>query len=327
MNLYWDTNFSGDGGGIFNPGDGAWDPLVVSAESYWNINANAGNGGSRLWTVEGNPNNAFFPVNGGTSILTVANNPQVNSITFNGTGYTVQGSILTLTGAGGNITVNAAGTIDAPIGGSVGLTKSGGATLTLGGANTYTGNTAINTGTLLLSSGGSIANSNLITVASGATFDVSAVTGYTVGVTQTLAGGGTVTGATAVAGTLAPTSPGTLTFANDLTFNSASIFSWDIAADGGAYGKVVGNQVSGSGAIFNIALTDFTDTPPRLIESGRISFQASLRDPISPLSSVAGCFQVQTLLWEAFPSTVATSSGPRFQNPLPPSPECCLLLV
>jgi autotransporter-associated beta strand protein len=56
------------------------------------------------------------------------------------------------------------------------LTKIGTGTLTLSGNNTYTGNTVISNGTLALSGSGAIASSNM-RVATGATFDVSAVTG------------------------------------------------------------------------------------------------------------------------------------------------------
>jgi autotransporter-associated beta strand protein len=60
------------------------------------------------------------------------------------------------------------------------LTKSGAGTLTLSSSNTYSGNTTISAGTLALSGSGSIAGANM-TVAKGATFDVSAITpaGYT----------------------------------------------------------------------------------------------------------------------------------------------------
>jgi autotransporter-associated beta strand protein len=77
-------------------------------------------------------------------------------------------------------------TLDGAIGGSGGLTKIGAATLTLNGAGTYTGNTTVNAGTLilnnLLNGGGSLSNA----------------------VGTTLAGNGTNNGAVFVNGTLVP---------------------------------------------------------------------------------------------------------------------------
>jgi autotransporter-associated beta strand protein len=58
-----------------------------------------------------------------------------------------------------------------------GLTKVGTGALTLSGANTYSGTTAVNSGTLALGSAGSIASSSVLKIASGATFDVKAKSG------------------------------------------------------------------------------------------------------------------------------------------------------
>jgi len=73
------------------------------------------------------------------------------------------------------------------------LTKTGSAKLTLDGTNTYTGATTITAGTLALGSSGSLA-SPLIDIASGATFDVSAVPGFTLASGQRLGGAGSILG-------------------------------------------------------------------------------------------------------------------------------------
>lgn len=95
-----------------------------------------------------------------------------------------------------------------------GFTKSGGATLTLTGANTYTGDTQISTGTLLVNnSSGSGTGSGLVNVST----------------TGTLGGSGTIAGATTVSGTLAPgNSPGTLSFGSDLGLNDTAILEIEL---------------------------------------------------------------------------------------------------
>jgi len=66
---------------------------------------------------------------------------------------------LTLDASGGSPTITVgtrAATISAVLDGTSGLTKAGGGTLTLSGANTYTGDTLINGGTLAVTNGGAI---------------------------------------------------------------------------------------------------------------------------------------------------------------------------
>jgi autotransporter-associated beta strand protein len=105
-------------------------------------------------------------------------------------------------------------------GGGGGLTKNGAGILTLGGVNTYTGATDINTGTLALGAAGSIANSVTINIDAGATLDVSSVSAWSLATSQALTGNGTVNGSATIASgaTLSPgNSVGELTFNNDLT--------------------------------------------------------------------------------------------------------------
>ena len=78
------------------------------------------------------------------------------------------------------------------IGGAVNLVVNGSINQTLGGLNTYTGSTAVsNTATLALTGLASISSSSGITIAAGATFDVSALTtALILGNSQTLTAGG-----------------------------------------------------------------------------------------------------------------------------------------
>ncbi len=87
-------------------------------------------------------------------------------------------------------------TIGVPINGAGSLDATGNGFLVLEGTNKYTGNTSINAGVLALEGHGSISNSPLISIASGAEFDVSRLSGiFTVASGQSLVAGGIGTGA------------------------------------------------------------------------------------------------------------------------------------
>jgi fibronectin-binding autotransporter adhesin len=158
-----------------------------------------------------------------------------------------------------------------------GLTKNGNGILTLSGANTYTGATLVNAGTLSLNATGSLASTQ-ITTASGATFDVSAqaytvasgVTltnngtvngGFTVASGGTVNGSGTFSGAVVVNGALNPgNSPGSQTYGAGLTLGAASTTTMEIAGLGGVAGtdfdyiNVTGGTLTLDGTL---AIVDF----------------------------------------------------------------------
>jgi autotransporter-associated beta strand protein len=96
---------------------------------------------------------------------------------------------LTISGSG---SATYGGATPGVIAGAVNLVVNGSIDQTLGGLNTYTGSTVIsNTATLALNGTGSISGSLSITIAGGATFDVSALTAaLTLGNSQTLTAGG-----------------------------------------------------------------------------------------------------------------------------------------
>jgi len=101
---------------------------------------------------------------------------------------------------------------------SGGITKAGPGTLLLSAANTFTGPTSVSAGTLALGAGGSLADSAAISVASGATFDVSALTGgLTIAADQSLGGAGSILGS------LAFGADSKLAFSSSLTVNSGTV--------------------------------------------------------------------------------------------------------
>lgn len=122
------------------------------------------------------------------------------------------------------------------------VAKTGSGKWTLSGVSTYTGDTAIQAGTLALAATGSINLSPNIIISAGATFDVTAFAGtYFTGSTQTISGGttaapGNISGAASISteSKLSPgigaTGIGTLNFANDLTLQPGCVLNFDLGA-------------------------------------------------------------------------------------------------
>ena len=143
--FYWDTS---DTTGL-QAGSGTWSVSSLN----WNPNA-SGTGTRAVWADN---SDAFFETSG-MSTITISDTVQVNSITFDGAGYTISGGPLTLTGP--NITTNQDATITSAIDGTLGLTKLGAGTLTVNADNTiYDGNTTIQNGTLATTTGNYLGSS------------------------------------------------------------------------------------------------------------------------------------------------------------------------
>jgi fibronectin-binding autotransporter adhesin len=126
------------------------------------------------------------------------------------------GSAAVTLNIGGGINNNSS-TYGGVLSGAGGLTKSGTGTLTLSNATIYSGITNVTNGLLAISGSGSIANSPVISLASGASLDVTGVTPsiFQLAAAQTLSGNGALLAAgktVEAAGTIsAGNSPGILT--------------------------------------------------------------------------------------------------------------------
>jgi autotransporter-associated beta strand protein len=187
---------------------------------------------------------------------TAATITSTNSHSIGGLAGGNSSSEIYATGTNGlTITGSAVTTFSGRIRGATKLTYAGSGTLTLNGGNTTTGAVSINSGTLALGASGSLSSSASVAVASGATFNVSAIAaGFTVGNGKTFSGSGTVVGKlTAASGaTLSPGvgGVGTLTVSNGFTLAAGATLAMDINGTASHDAVVVtGGNVSLAGTL------------------------------------------------------------------------------
>lgn len=137
------------------------------------------------------------------------------------------------------------GTISARLGGAGGLTKTTAGTVTLSGANSYSGGTNVNAGTLNANSNGALGGGNVL-ISSGATLNLGANNVINDSASVTLAGTLNVSNFTDTISSLTLSGGGNITGTGTLT---GSIF--DLQS-----GNVTANLVGGSVAIANGATLD-----------------------------------------------------------------------
>ena len=175
-------------------------------------------------------NSGTFAIFQAASILN-KNVVLTNAATLSSSGATGTSNVLNgaITLAGSNTIQVTTGSLTLPgaLSGTGGFQKNSPGQLLLLAANTYSGPTLINAGSVLLGPSGSIANSSLISVATNSLLDASLVGGLNLGSGKTLAGSGSVTGNVAAASgsQIAPgtaVAAGTLTLNNNLSLNGAT---------------------------------------------------------------------------------------------------------
>jgi autotransporter-associated beta strand protein len=233
-------------GGNINNG-GVFNNLANLTMNGGNLNASGGSDNG--W-------NAYMLNNvtvGGSSASTITSNTYVNgnnNILLSRAGTTTF-NVGSTGDATGDLRVSAKLTDGNGVVGS--LTKTGAGAMVLSAANTYTGETKVVSGTLMVDTGGSIANSSA-TVSSGATLKVNGVAGAVV-LNGILSGTGTVGALTMNAGSsLNPGDTiGKLT-ASSASFAADSTYNFGIASVTGAAGTAA-DLLSVTGALDLSAIT------------------------------------------------------------------------
>lgn len=147
----WDADTTPPASG----GSGTWD--AGSTANWYNGSTDV------VWPTSGIDNDAVFPSSAGT-VTVAAGGVTANDLTFNTSGYIIQGDPLTLNGTTATITTGTGITasIYSEITGSAHLIKSGDGTLTLipggnafnGQPNTFTGGATLEAGTLRVAAKG-----------------------------------------------------------------------------------------------------------------------------------------------------------------------------
>ncbi|WP_426664774.1 autotransporter-associated beta strand repeat-containing protein [Rhodanobacter aciditrophus] len=258
--------------------------------SAWNANGLATStqmgGGSGTWSTSSQvwtdatgtvPNGPMSPqpsfaVFGGTlgtvSVDDSAGSVSVAGLQFATNGYTLGGDTLTLAANGGVAPVIRVGdgssagmtaTIDSVIAGSAGLTKADLGTLVLAGANTYTGTTTVNGGTLSVSSDANLGAASNAIAMSGGTLENNAA--FATARSISLAGSGTlqtdanftVSGVIVGTGALTKSGGGTLILSGTNTYSGGTTIAAGILqlGNGGTAGAIAGNVANNGSLAFD----------------------------------------------------------------------------
>jgi len=246
--VFWDTSSAGssaitnNGGTVVGGGGGLLLFIDSATAAAATLTCNAGpggNGASVQFKQDTTGGAARIKLSGNGELeISEHNAPGLTTGSIEGNGEVFLGS-LTLTVGANNLSTTFSGVIqDGGINGGTGgsLTKSGTGTLTLSGANTYTGTTTVTAGTLLVSNRHN----------SGTGTSAVSVNAGTLGGVGTIAGNVTVGTGSGPGAFLAPgakRSPSTLTIQGALTLNGDSNYNADLNITRSTADKVVAHGI------------------------------------------------------------------------------------
>jgi autotransporter-associated beta strand protein len=232
---------TGSGASLYLGGDmSGYSGTITTSGSFVRLNSTNAGSASASWIISGNNTTVDGTVSGTYHFGALSGSGTLSANAGGNPTHTLSiGALNTNTTYAGVIKDGAATY------GFTAITKVGSGTLTLSNTNTHSGGTKVSGGTLAVN--GSISSSATTVETTGiltgtgnlgsslVVKSTGVVNAGTVGTINTTA---TVTGAT--------------------TFESGSIFSWDLSADGATGDKLTTASVTGSGAIFRILLADGT---------------------------------------------------------------------
>ena len=213
------TSPSPVGGGIIKAGSGAL--LLSGAGTY--SGPTTVNAGTLAYGANDVIGAGTVTVNGATAILALGtnHNDSVGTVTLDGGGSITGSGTSTLTSTG-SFEMKSGSVSAALSGGGIPLNKTTSSTVTLTGANTYSGATNVNAGTLALMGSGSLGNT-AITVAGGATFAVKPGSTISAGTTGAGTAGASLTLNAGSAFTMADNGIGTFNLQQNDSFASAGL--------------------------------------------------------------------------------------------------------
>ncbi len=281
----------------------------VTGTASVNFVTKAGNGTLVLTNTTNNTPRPWA-INAGTLQISSESNFGVNptmtttnSLQFNGGTLRTTASFsiddpargVTLLAGGGTFNTDASTTLTVAnvITGAGNLTKTGNGILTLTNTNSYTGSTIVQSGTLTLGAGGSIASSTGLEPRAGATLDVTSQPSFALGGAQTLLGTGTVLG--------------------NVTAGFGSTIAPGPANGVGTLGVTGGVTLSDSQLVYNLGANTtpggtFNDL---LSITGALSLSGTTTIQISPTGVLGGTYRLINYtgaLTGGAPNLVATST-------------------